>query len=191
MRRTPVIAALGLALMPIACATSQFDQHFEAGRYLEASRIFAEDSALQRREQALFRAGLVYALPASPAYEPTLAQDIFERLLTLYPKSGYRSRVTFLTGLLAEVQRLEQNAAAREAEMRRIRERMLETEERARWLEAMLERQELQTNTFRDLTERLDAELRQAREHLRTLQEELDRLKEIDLKERRRPGQGT
>lgn len=191
MKRVPVALALGSALALSSCATSQFDRHFEAGQYLEASRIFAEDSALHRHEQALFRAGLVYALPASPVYEPTLAQELFERLLTLYPKTGYRTRIAFLNGLLTEVQRLERSAAERELEIRRITRRITEVEERARWLESLLERQELQTSTFRDLTERLETELRQARNQLHTLQEELDRLKEIDLKERRRPGQGT
>jgi hypothetical protein len=191
MKRALVVAALGCALAPAACATSQFDRHFEAGQYLEASRIFAEDSALQRREQAIFRAALVYALPASPVYEPTLARALFERLLTLYPKTEYRTHIAFLNGLLVEVQRLELTAAEREAELRRIALQIAQLEEHARWLESTLERQELQTNTFRDLTERLETELRQTRGQLYLLQEELDRLKEIDLKERRRPGQAT
>jgi hypothetical protein len=191
MTRAQFVVALCCALAPTACATTQFDRHFEAGEYLEASRLFAADSALQRREQALFRAGLVYALPASPVYEPALARDLFERLLTLYPKTDYRTGVAFLDGLLGELLRLERTAAERELEVQRITNRIAEAEERARWLEAMLERQELQATTFRDLTERLEAELRQTRGQLLLLQEELDRLKEIDLKERRRPGPGS
>jgi hypothetical protein len=191
MNRSYLLAILCCALGLTACATSQFDRHFEAGQYLEVSRLFAEDSALQRREQALFRTGLVHALPASPVYQPDLAREIFDRLLTLYPNTSYRTGVAFLTGLLDEVRRLETTAADREAEITRLTLRIEEVEERARWLETLLERQELQSNVFRGLTERLELELRETKAQLQLLQDELDRLKEIDLKERRRTGQGT
>jgi hypothetical protein len=193
MNRPRLLGTIGciLALAPAACATSQFDRHFEAGQYTEASRLFAEDSALQRREQALFRTALVYALPASPVYQPTLARDLFERLLTLYPKTSYRSDVAFLTGLLDEVERLETTAADRSVELERLTRRLDEVEERARWLETLLERQELQSSIFRELAERLELELRETRAQLGTLQDELERLKEIDLKARPRPGGST
>jgi hypothetical protein len=191
MNRALAIAALGCALASAACATSQFDRHFEAGQYLEASRLFAQDSALHRNEQALFRTGLIYALPASPVYQPALAQEIFQRLLTLYPKTSYQTRIAFLNGLLTEVQRLELTTVERELEIQRLTLRIDEVEDRARWLETLLERQELQTNTFRGLTERLEMELGETRAQLRALRDELDRLKEIDLRERRRAGQGT
>lgn len=191
MKRIISVGAITGALALGACATNQFDRHFEAGEYLEAHRAFEEDSTLQRHERVLFRTGLIHALPASPVYEPALAQEIFTRLVTLHPRTSYRTEVAFLTGLLAEVRRLETELREREREINRLEGRIEEAREHAEWLEKLLARQELQADAFRALTERLEAELHKTRIQLSTLQEELDRLKEIDLKERRTTGQGT
>src|SRR5690625_5422464 len=72
---------LFLVLSLGACATSRFDQHFEAGEYTAASRIFEQESALREDEDALFRAGLIYALPTSPVYDPARARALFDELI--------------------------------------------------------------------------------------------------------------
>lgn len=188
MNRALLPAILMVALGAAACASTPFDRHFEAGRYAEASVAFSADSALQRSERPLFRAALAHALPASPVYQPARARELLDRLLALYPKSSHRHDATHLAALLEEIDRLETSASESGAEIERLNRRVAELEERARWLDAMLSRQEVQANASRELTERLDAELRETRAQLRTLQDELTRLKEIDLKERRRSG---
>lgn len=191
MTRLLLPGILSCALAVGACATSQFDRHFEEGRYEELGRLFESDSALQRDEQSLFRAGVAHALPSSPIYQPEVASELFDRLLTLHPKTSYRTRVEVLRGLLNEVVRLESAAGAREAEIEQLTRQGEEARERIAWLESLLERQEAQANIFRGLAERLEAQLRDTKSQLESLQEELQRLKEIDLKERRRSGQGT
>lgn len=190
MNRAIRPATFVLALGAAACASTPFDRHFEAGRYAEASVAFSEDSALQSREHPLFRAALTHALPSSPVYQPARARELLERLLALYPRSSHLKDAAYLTALLDEVGRLEKSASESGTAVERLSMRVAELEERGRWLDAMLARQEVQANAYRELTERLDAELRETRAQLRALQDELNRLKEIDLKERRRSGQG-
>lgn len=191
MTRLLLTGILSSTLAVAGCATSQFDRHFEEGRYEEVGRLFQSDSSLQRDERSLYRAGLAHALPSSPIYRPEAADEIFERLLTLHPRSSYRPRVETLRQLLNEVIRLESTAEARETELERLARQAEEAKERIAWLESLLERQEAQTNSYRELAERLESQLRETRKELEALQEELQRLKEIDLKERRRTGQGT
>lgn len=92
-RRTATPAAVLAAVLALgACATSggsdgpsAFQRHYEAGRDSAAAAHFASDSALHRDADALFRAGLLFADPASPVYRPSAARIQFERLLELDP----------------------------------------------------------------------------------------------------------
>jgi hypothetical protein len=183
-----MVAVLLCSLLPIACATSAFDREFEAGQYAAARRIFEADSSLQRHEQSLFRAGLVHAFPGTSAYDPQKARQLFDRLLTLYPESSYGSSVRYLTVFMDEVDRLEKGTALRDEQIKQINNRIEELQERNLWLESLREKLEFQVDTFGGLAVNLEKELRETRFRLRVLREELERLKEIDLKTRRPPG---
>lgn len=185
MTRLLLTGILSCAITLSACATSQFDRHFAEGRYEELGRLFESDSALQRDEHALFRAGVAHALPTSPIYRPEVASEIFDRLLTLHPKTSYRGEAELLGALLDELLRLQMTADQRAAEIERLTREEAEARERIAWLRSLLEKQEVQTNLFRGLAERLEEELRETRSRHKSLQEELERLKEIDLRDRR------
>jgi tetratricopeptide (TPR) repeat protein len=188
MNRLVVIGALLAALSLAACATSPFNRHFEAGRFAEAQQIFEQDSALQRQEETLFRAALLHAIPESPVYQPEKARQLFDRLLTLYPKSSYRRNVGYLTSFLDEVDRLGRDGTLLGQQIESLNIRIMELHERNLWLEELREKLELQLDIFGGLAVNLEKELRETRAQLTTLREELDRLKEIDLRTRRPPG---
>lgn len=92
-RRTATLPAVLAAVLVVgACATSgssdgpsDFQRHYEAGRDSAAAAHFASDSALHRDADAVFRAGLLFADPASPVYRPSAARTQFRRLLELEP----------------------------------------------------------------------------------------------------------
>lgn len=179
--------AVALVLLASAgCATSSFDRHFEARRYAEAATAFDEDPSLHDEERALFRAGVAYALPESPVHRPERARDLLERLLDLHPGTAHRDEAMRLLALLAELERLEANAARRERELRRreltLTAQVARLRRSAEWLEARVEAGEKQMEMCRAMTARLDRTLRDREGELRALREELDRLKAIDLR---------
>lgn len=105
----PTALLAGAALLAVAlagCSTSPFHAHFEAGRHQEAVEAFRADSSLHDDEEALYRAGLLYASPDSPHYDPARAIDTLERLLELHPDTDRRPEVAHLLALLAEVRSL-------------------------------------------------------------------------------------
>lgn len=181
--------AIGLTLLlgSAGCATSQFDQHFEARRFAAAARAFDNDPSLHDRERALFRAGVVHALPGSPAYDPHLARTLLERLILLYPESSRRDEATRLLGFLAKLERLEEDARRRESQLQRdLEESTAEIAHLRReigWLEARIEVQQWHGNFLRRSVERLEADLKDKEREVQALRDELSRLKEIDLQQ--------
>lgn len=188
MIRVLVPSILLSTLLLGGCATSSFDRHFEMARYDELGRIFEGDSTLHRDERSLFRAGLAYALPTSSIYHPDRAREIFELLLKEHPRSSYREQAEFMDTLLGEIQRLSATNAEQESRGTALRERTDKAERQLEWLEALLEEERKETERYRELSRRQAAELETTRGRLKALEAELERLKEIDLKERRRSG---
>jgi hypothetical protein len=67
---------------------------------------FRADSSLHDDEEALYRAGLLYASPDSPHYDPARAVETLERLLELHPDTDRRREATHLVALLSEIRSL-------------------------------------------------------------------------------------
>ncbi|HEX7049979.1 MAG TPA: hypothetical protein VF188_07165 [Longimicrobiales bacterium] len=181
MRRHSATLLLGL-LAATACATSRFDQHFEAQRYEAAIRLFEADPELQQQERALFRAAVAYALPGSPVHDPARAREMLERFLTRYPDSPRRAEASRMLALLRQVEQLERRVAQRTAEAEARRSELDTLRSRLESLERRLQQQTGEADLLRQVVRRLEADLRQEEERLRALREELRRLKEIDLK---------
>jgi hypothetical protein len=169
-----ILTAGALALAAAGCASHSLDRHFRSGEFLQVARAFEADSSLHARPGALYRAGLAYALPESPVYDPERALEVFDLLQTRHPKHPQREHVAQLQQFLRLADRQQERQLARDA---RLRAQESEIEE----LKAQLSRERQRAETLRATTERLEREGRERETRLRALQDELAALKRIDL----------
>lgn len=98
-----------------------FERHFEAGRYQAAIDTFEADSFLQRRETPLFRAGLIYADPRDPVYDPGRARELLTRLLELHPETAHRHEARALLALVERAREADDRAARLQEQLRRLK----------------------------------------------------------------------
>jgi tetratricopeptide (TPR) repeat protein len=87
-------------------SSKAFHRQFEAGDYHAAMETFRADSSLHDDEEALYRRGLLYALPSSPYYDPGRAREAYQELLERHPDTQHRLEADHLLGLLEEIQGL-------------------------------------------------------------------------------------
>jgi hypothetical protein len=174
MKIAPFLVAGVLALAVAGCAGNRFDRHFAAGNFQEVARLFEADSSLHADPAALYRAGLAYALPESPVYDPDRALEVFDLLQARHPKHPQREHVAQLQQLLRLADLQQERQLSRDA---RLRAQQTEIEE----LKAQLARERQRAETLLTTTERLEREARERDARLRALQEELAALKQIDL----------
>lgn len=194
-RAAPLLAAAA-ALVLSGCALglfgggSSFERHFEAGRYREAMAVFESDSAVRRREEPLFRAGMLHAAPDGPFYEPDRARRLLERLFELYPDTRYRLQAGGLLALLRRMREAERRATDLEDRIARLESDLLEAEGKAARLRTELE----ESN---DRASRLEKKLEKAVARAARLEKQLKQLKKVhlgqppDTGELDGPGQGT
>jgi hypothetical protein len=176
-----VCAIVGVLGVGVACATTQFDRYLAEERWADAARVFSADSALRNDEHALYAAGVLYGTPGRPTFDPVIARDMLQRLLSRFPQSDRRADASQRLALLDEIVRARRDADAREHELTtQIDSLSADT----RLLRTRLDSASAQGDQMRRTTSRLEAELRDREEQLRTLRRELQRLKEIDLKPR-------
>jgi hypothetical protein len=178
-RKTRLLA-LGIA-STTACATTQFDRYLAKQQWADAARVFAADSSLQNDEHALYEAGMLYGSPGRPTFDAERSRLLLRRLISRFPQSKHLGDATDRLALLDEIARNKQESEAHQRElMAQIDALTLET----RQLRARLDSLSGQTDQLRRSAARAESELRERDEQLRALRNELQRLKEIDLKPR-------
>lgn len=91
---------LGSGVDSATPGAGEFNRLFETGRYARAASLFEADGSLHSNQHALFRAAVAYSIPGGGAHDPRRAQELFGRLLELYPNTAYRDQATWLTDLL-------------------------------------------------------------------------------------------
>ena len=176
----PPVVALGL-IATAACATTQFDRYLAKQQWTDAARVFSTDSSLQNDEHALFEAGVLYGSPGRPTFDAERSRALLRRLMSRFPQSKYLGDATDRLALLDEIARSKRESEAHERELTaKIDALTLETHQ----LHARLDSLGGQTDQLRRSATRAEAELRDREEQLRVLRNELQRLKEIDLKPR-------
>ena len=179
------MSAAVLATAVVACAhPSQFERYIAGGQWSEAAHEFESDSSLLKNERSLYQAGLLYGTPGRSTYDPERARGLLSTLLVRFPDTKYRSDASSRAALLDETLQTHREAEAREHELSvRIAQLELET----RGLRARADSMAVQGDSLRAVIGRLEAERRDREDQLRALRLELQQLKEIDLKPRRRP----
>lgn len=172
-----VTAVLGLA----ACASTRFDQLYDAGRYDAAIAEFAADSSLRADERTLFRAAVARATPNHAAYEPAQARALLEDLLRRFPAGAYHLQARALATSLASTHQLATDASRIESQLTALRERIASLEHRVALQEAVHDELATGTVALRDTLQRVQLQLQVREGQMRALQEELRGLKQIDL----------
>lgn len=186
-RMSGAVAALILA----ACAhsPSPFQRRVETRQWTEAAETFSADSSLQRDEESLFLAVLLYGTPGTPVYDPSRATDVLERLLVLHPRSRHRPMVTHLLPMLQALDRARDTAHRLEELERELAERTREVADLRTVRDALLKHianeEVAREGSMRRLS-RLEADLQKRERELVRLRAALERMKTIDL---RSPGQ--
>lgn len=185
MNRTLVVLGT-LVLAASGCASSEFNRHFDSGRYDEALDVFESDSGMAADDQALYRAALLHTLPDGPAYDPARAVTLLEHLLLSRSESSHRGEAALLLDLLNGIEDTRADATRRQVELEREVARLSEEagrlEEELAWLHTRLERQEEDREALYQVIFRMTADLQQRYEEFAALQDELERLKAIDLR---------
>jgi hypothetical protein len=164
----PAAAALALATALGGCAHNAFQRALDRGRLDEAARLFAADSTLQRRENPLFRMAVARATPGSTIYDPAEASAELRVFLDRFPRSSHRSEALRVAALLRQLERLSDQVAR--------------LTQRADSLAAHADSATARVVQLRRGSQELQFELRRSQANLQEVQEELARLKAIDLR---------
>lgn len=171
MTRTRAAAAALLVTAAVAaCASNRAatEPPLELGRIVEEARALDSDSSLWNNDAALFRAALAHALPQSSLYRPAQAREYLDRLIQRFPRSPRREEALHLDAVLSEVARLDSHNTQSEVQIQRL-------DARVDSLQARLEDQ-------RQASSQLQADIHRRDVQIKALQDELERLKAIDLK---------
>lgn len=171
-------AGLIAAALLAGCGTSQVERRFQVGDFPEVVRLFEADSALFNDADALFRAGVAYALPESSVHDAERAARIFDRLLVLDPVHPQRMHVEHMQQFLRAT--LENRQSGEEA-LRELTARVDEQRRQLTALEEQLTRERARADAARTSVERLDREIRERESRIQALEAELAALKQIDL----------
>lgn len=184
--RAPLTALALLVLAMSACATSPLDRLIDQGRFTEAVRTFENDSSLHASERALYLAAVLHARPRSATYDPGRARELLSRLVLLHPESSYGSEALRLLPLLAEIEAQQEQAARRQRQassrMKAVEAEIASLRRHNDWLTDRFESKEGETAILQDIIARLEQQIRDRDLEVQGLREELDRLKQIDLR---------
>jgi hypothetical protein len=185
------ILLLSGTLVWSGCASTRFERDLHAQRWSDAVRMFDADSTLQTNERAMFRVALLRSAPEKETYDPSLARELFERLLRRDPTPAVRESALRHLAVLNEMQRIETEAALREqatkAELDRLQDEVEQMRRHVTALEGRLRGEEDANALLRRIVDRLETDLSSREAELHLLRSELDRLKEIDFRRPQRP----
>jgi len=172
---------LSTALAGGGCAASALDRFFEAGQYESAVRAYEVDPSLAQSDRALYRLALSYAAAGTGVSDPERARALLAQLETRYPRSRYRAEAlvagSLLTGIVALRDTVEGNRQLLDSLRAGIR--TLEATHAAAEDSLRASRQRLAGLTA--AVRRLETEIEAKNAGLERLQDELRRLKNIDL----------
>ncbi len=178
-----ILAAAWLA----GCATAPApgDRLFESGDLTGARDAYLaqleEQGSGRSAERALFRLGLIYLHPESPLFDPEEGETVLERLSAAEPTSAYARQASLLLGVQAEVNTLRA-AVAEQAELRQELESALsEARDSATLQEVRFQAREKNLSNLSTALARLKKEIERLTEEVAAREDELERLKAIDL----------
>jgi tetratricopeptide (TPR) repeat protein len=106
---------------PATVALDEADLFFNAGSYDEAARgyeSYLKSDARTRRDEALFRMGLAYAL--RPAADWQRALSAFRQIVEVFPNSPLKPPASLILSLHSELDQVNANAQQRDQRIRQL-----------------------------------------------------------------------
>ena len=95
---------------------------FDAGDYAAAARSYLQllhqNPTPDKREKALFRLGLAYAMPGSGIQHFPQSMMYFRQLLAIAPQSSLRAQVQVILALYAELEKTQAEGRAKDAQIK-------------------------------------------------------------------------
>ncbi len=159
------------ALTGCASTLKQADRLFEERAYAAAAAAYeaalADGSGAGGLDRALFRLALVHALPASPVHDEQRARELLRELTRRFASSPYSFEAALVLELEGRGRRLRDEAE-------RLRQVIAE-------LAAESSRREEDAGELRAAVAQLNQELGHLGEKIAECEEQLERLKAIDL----------
>lgn len=159
----------------VGCSgTHAFHQHYLRADFRQAEHLFLADSTLREDPGAVYRAGLMYADPASPIRDAERAREQFEALLELDASPDHVHAGRMLIQLAERTDSLE----TRISDLRRDNDRL---GTRVDLLRDFFFHQVVQIDSLRSLADSLRGRLRRITKELTEMEERFERFREVDL----------
>ncbi len=138
------VAALLLAVMLSAChrgpvrpavppppatlaSYAAAEKSFAAGDYAAAARSYEDYLATEiadNRDQAMFRAGLAYALSDDTTDNTSRSRALLQRMVSLYPGSPYTAPASLILKLQADIAGLRDNLKDQQEKVKTLTEEL-------------------------------------------------------------------
>lgn len=176
------LVALGLAGLLVGCSTTTdvFHRHYDRADYRQAERMLLADSTLQDDPGVRYRAGLMYADPASPVRNLDRAREHFEALIALDAPVEHVHAGRVVLGLAERVDSLE----SRLGDLRRDHDLLRTRIDLVRdAFGDFFSDQAVRIDSLRSVTDSLRTRLRRTTDELDEVREKLERFREVDLEE--------
>src|SRR6266581_1110135 len=121
-KRVPIIALPPVTPPnPVTLALDNADRAFSAGSYDEAARAYEsylKDPGGTRRDEALFRMGLAYAL--RPAVDWQRASSALRQIVEVFPNSPLKAPASLILSLHSELDQVNANTQQRDQRIRQL-----------------------------------------------------------------------
>lgn len=191
-KRLALVSALfaaGCSLVASPADRLFAERNFAAARdaYLD---VLEDRDDGPRVEVALYHLGLIYLQPQSDLYDPEAAAAALTRLTYLRPRSEFAARASLLLSLQIETARLREAVQAQMALGREAEKKLAALRNEATETEAQSEDQSKKVGQLGNRIAGLKAQIEKLREELQATdselterEQELERLKSIDLED--------
>lgn len=170
----------GCSLVP-NYADRRYDSGDLRGAEVAYRQLLDEQSAGPRAERALYRLGVIYLQRESRLYDPAAAAKVLGRLASMKPKSSYTMQAATLLSLHVETQKLRRTIDEQLALRRRTEADLAALRTEATQVEARAKDRAKRVGQLGGEIGRLQTEIAGLREEIAKREDELDRLKAIDL----------
>jgi TolA-binding protein len=170
-----------MTLAAAGCTASALDRHFEAGQFELAARAYEEDPSVAGSDRALYRLALSYASPGTAVSSPERARAVLAQLVARFPQSPHLPEARILAGLLGTMVDLSDQAKVERQQLDSLRAVVQDLEATRAALQDTIGTNRSRLTDLQAEVTRLQGEVEAKDAVLRRLEDELRRLKNIDL----------